>query len=300
MQTFLIILPLIVIALTGYLSVKTKLLDKTHIDALTKVCFTLLLPIFLFNTTYHADLSSNMSVSWFLAFYIPIIVLFFIIFFIDKKLNLNPKNSGHNALSSTYSNTVLVAIPILSFYLPTEVAGLAFVLIAFHSALLFTATEVLTLGTGLHSIFKTTKNPIVQSILFGFACNYLSVPIPTLILDPLVQLSRSAIPLALFGLGASIFFIPIRGNLKKGVLLSLVKLLVLPLFVFITAEYVMSLPPIQVFIAVILTASPTGVGAYIMAKNNDIGEELAAKIVVISTILCPITYLFWLNVLPIP
>jgi predicted permease len=299
MQTLLLILPLIIIAFSGYLSVKLKLFNKAQIDALTHICFTLLLPIFLFNTTYHADLSSQLSLSWFAAFYLPVITVFFLVYLFNKRFYAS-ESAGQRALTATYSNTVLVSIPILYFYLPIEVAGLAFVLIAFHSALLFSVTELLGEGTGIKNLLKATKNPIVLSILSGFAFNLFNIPIPELLFEPLVKLSQSAISLALFGLGASIYFLPVRGNIKLSLILTSAKLFVLPMLVFIFAHYVLYLTDIQTFIAVLLTASPTGVGAYIMAKKNGVGEEVAATTVVISTLICPLTYIFWLSFLPIP
>jgi predicted permease len=298
MNTFTIILPLAIICFLGYLTVRVKLFNKVQMDSLSAISFNLLVPIFLFKSTYQTNLDIALSAQWFLSFYIPLVVSFFTIVCFNKYL-LKQKNDHAtlSALSATYSNTVLVAIPIIASILSATAAGSAFVLIAFHSAVLFTLTEVLINNSGFKPLLKAGKNPIVLSILGGFSFNLLGVNIPDLLLQPLATLSASAIPLALFGLGASMYYLPFKGNRRVAFINSFYKLMILPALVYITGHYVFDLSAEQIFIAVILTASPTGVGAYIMASKHQSAKDISASTVVISTVLCTFSYLFWINFL---
>jgi predicted permease len=298
MNTFFIILPLIIICFLGYLTVRVKLFNKAQMDSLSAVSFNLLVPLFLFNSTYKTNLEIALSPQWFLSFYIPVIASFIVIFMINK-YRLKHKNdySALTALSATYSNNVLVAIPIVASILSETAAGSGFVLIAFHSAVLFTLTEILVNNSGFKTLIRAGKNPIVLSILGGFSLNLLGVSIPDLLLNPLTTLSASAIPLALFGLGASMYYLPFKGNRTVALINSVYKLMLLPAFVYLTGTYVFELTSEQIFIAVMLSASPVGVGAYIMAKKHNIAADISASAVVLSTLLCIFSYLFWINFL---
>jgi len=297
MNTLAIISPLALICLLGYLSVRVKLFNKQQIDGLSAICFNLLIPLFLFRTTFKTDLSAEISLSWFASFYIPVICYFVLVYTFNKWQKKPQGKATLEALAASYSNTVLIAIPVITFYLSEQSAGRAFVLIAFHSAILFSFTELLVNNTGYKTVLKTLKNPIVLSILAGLTCNLIGLPIPEQILAPLATLSQSAIPLALFGLGASIFFLPIKGNRSLAFVYSAAKLIVLPLMAYLLATYGFNLSYEQTFIAVLLVASPTGVGAYIMATKYQQSENVAATTVVFSTLLSPLTYFLWIELL---
>lgn len=297
MNTLEIIAPLATICFLGYLSVRVKLFDHGQINALSAICFNLLLPLFLFKTTYGTSLEGQLSLSWFSAFYVPVVLHFLAIFCINKLRNKQTDKATIESLIGSFSNTVIIAIPIITFYLSEQSAGRAFVLIAFHSAILFSLTELFINNAGYKTIIKTLKNPIVLSILGGLTCNLMGIKISDYILEPMATLSVSAIPLALFGLGASIYFLPIKGNRFLALSYALSKLMVLPSLVYLMANYVFTLDSEQIFIAVLLAASPSGVAAYIMSTKYKVSENIAATTVVFSTLLAPLTYWFWLELL---
>ena len=298
MQTVNLLLPFIVICLFGYLSVKANLLNKSLSDALAKLCFTILLPLFLFRSTYQTNLDTNISFNWFLSFYIPVILMFVFVYVVNRRiLKKTQANATLRSLVANYSNTVIIAIPILASILPIEVAGQGFVIIGLHSAVLFTLTEVLLHGKGLKTVLSGLNNPIVLSIFSGLTCNLIGLPIPDLIMEPVSMLSQSAVALALFGLGASMNFLPVRGNRTTSLLLSTHKLLLLPLLVYVLGLYVLDLNSEQLLISVLLTASPTGAASFLIASQHNECRDIAATTVVLSTLLCPLTYLVWLEVL---
>jgi len=298
MQTITLLLPFILICLFGFLSVKVKLLDKPLTDGLAKLCFNILLPLFLFLSTYLTNLDTNISLSWFLSFYIPVIVMFAFVFltnrFVFKK---SQTKATVRSLVANYSNTVIIAIPILATLLPIEVAGQGFVIIGLHSALLFTLTEVMLNGKGLKAVLTGLNNPIVLSIFSGLACNMVGLPIQDLIMEPLNMLSQSAVALALFGLGASMNYLPVRGNRTTSFYLSIHKLMFLPLLAYVLGLYLFELNSEQLLITVLLTASPTGAASFLIASQRNESQDVAATTVVLSTILCPLTYLVWLQIL---
>lgn len=292
------LLPLVLIGLAGFFAAKVKLLDQGQTDALSKVCFTLLIPIFLFNSTYHADLSEQISVSWFLSFYLPVAFLMLLVYGWHRfRLKASASQSAIAALVASYSNTVIVAIPILNSLFSPEIAARAFVLIAFHGAIVFTLTEGFIHQFKLNTLLHGFKNPVVMSILAGLLCNLMAVPLPELLIQPMTQLSKGAIPLALLALGAAMAFMPIRGNRTHSFSLSLVKLFLLPTLVYISSAYLFGLTEAQVIIVVLLSASPTAAVSFLLAVRHNSYQEVAGSTVVLSTLLALVSHLFWLTIL---
>jgi len=298
LNTLLLISPLVLICVIGYLSVRLKLVNQQQSNVLAQICFSVLIPLFLFKSTYQANLSDSISLPWFASFYVPVVFVFLAGYWVNVTFfKKTQKAATIRALVGSYSNTVLVAIPILSTILPVETAAQAFVIIGFHSAVLFTLTEILLYGKGLSALLSGIKNPIVLSIFSGLFCNLIGLPIPQLIMDPIALLSQSAIALALFGLGASMNFMPIKGNRFTAISLSTTKLMVLPAAVLLFANQFLHLSQEQALISVMLTASPTGAACYLLANQHKESVDVAATTVVLSTALCPLSYWFWIEYL---
>lgn len=298
MTTLLLISPLVLICLIGYISVRLNLINQNQTNVLAQICFTVLIPLFLFKSTYSANLSDAISLTWFASFYVPVVAIFFLAYAVNHYIFKQPASAATmRALVGSYSNTVLVAIPILSTILPVEVAAQAFVIIGFHSAVLFTLTEVMLHRQGWSALVKGIKNPIVLSIFAGLICNIIGLPIPKVLLDPVALLSQSAIALALFGLGASMNFMPIKGNRFTSFSLSITKIMILPFAVLLFATSALDLTQEQLLISVMLTASPTGAACYLVATQHNESADVAASTVVLSTAICPLSYWFWIEYL---
>ena len=182
MHTVTLLIPFIAICLMGYGAIRFGLLTQTHSDALAKICFNILIPLFLFRSTYLTDLDTNISFTWFLSFYLPVIACFIFVYGVCRyTLKRGTASATIKALVGNYSNTVLIAIPILASVLPLEVAGQGFVIIGLHSAILFTLTELLMRGISPKAILGGLNNPIVVSIFAGLFCNLIDLPIPELL-----------------------------------------------------------------------------------------------------------------------
>ena len=294
LQTLSIIIPLALICVMGFASVRFSLFQQAQINAVSTLCFSVLIPLFLFKSTSQADLTAALSLEWFVSFYGAILFMFALVFIIARKTQ-STRSSATAAvfsLDATYSNTVLVAIPVLVGLLGEAAAGQAFVLIAFHSAILFTLVELFVNKVKWQTILSSLKNPIVMSIAAGLLFNFSGLTLPELLLAPIAQLGQAAIPLALFCLGASMHFLPIRGNRRSAIILSTVKLVVLP-FITYSIGTMMGLNKEALLIIVLLTASPTGVNAFIVATKHRVEEGISATTVVLSTVASVITISLW-------
>ena len=98
-----------------------------------------------------------------------------------------------------------------------------------------------------------------RSTLFPYTTLFRSIAIPGPLDVTLEMLGRSAIPCALFVLGATLVRYEIKRSIGAASLIAMVKLVLHPIVVFGLAMYVFALPPLWIKVLVTMAAMPTGV-----------------------------------------
>jgi hypothetical protein len=292
MNIISIISPLVIVGLIGFLAAKKNWFNKAQIDALSKFTFHLAIPAFLFQQLANADLST-VDLSIYGAFYLPVLMVYglgwIFNFYFHQKLKTSMPASAVYALAASYSNNVIVGMPVALMVLGEQVLPTIFLVVSLHSALLFGLTSILAANDKQFNwrlfLKQTFYNPLLIAITGGFIVNLLAIKLPSIINDSLLLLGRPAITLALFLLGASLAFYHIRSEIRFILSASILKLLLLPSLVFTSCHLIWQFPPIITATLVILSASPTGVNAYLIAKQQDKHQDTVAGVVVVTTLL---------------
>ncbi len=314
MNILSIISPLITVALLGYFCTRTKWLSKIQLDALSKFTFSISIPAFLFYQMAKADFSEQVSPQLFAAFYFPVLTCYSLAWLINffffqnnpaKNSNTNPHNnsaaSAVFALGASYSNTIIVGLPVLLAALGEQVIGIIFLIVTFHSAMLFALTAAIAAKSSSQKfnwftfIKQTINNPLIISILSGLIVNISGLTLPVFLQNSLALISKPAIALALFILGASLAFYQVRKTITFITIASLAKLILLPSLVYFSSHYIFELDDFIITVLVILSACPTGVNAYLIAVNHKQHQETVAGTVVVSTLFSMLTIPLWLS-----
>lgn len=302
MNILSIISPLIFLAVLGYVIAKHQWLSTEQFSGLSKATFSIFIPAFLFYQMATANLNSQLEPQLFASFYLPVLASFAIGFALNHFFHAHYKGqraaSAVFALGSSYSNTIIVGLPILLLAIGETVLPIIFLIVTFHSAMLFALTSAIATIQGKMNwqsfIKQTITNPLVAAILSGLLFNVSGLSLPNVVEQSLQLLGQPAIPLALIALGASIAKYDIRGERRFIALASIVKLIVLPMLVYITSQHIFKLSPLVVQVLVILSACPTGVNAYLIAQMHQVHRKAVASTVVASTIASVITLPAWL------
>ena len=306
MHIFSIIFPLIFIVALGYSCCKLKFFQQQHIAGLSKFTFYVSLPAFLLLNMSRIDLQQSISLSAFLSFYIPVLLVFASGIIIDRFYLAKHKNyqeHGVFGLASSYSNMVLVGIPIVIASLGKDMIAIAFMIITFHSTLLFALTYLIGAKGSEHAfswptfIKSMVLNPIVLSIGCGLLLNISGIHLFDNLANSLELLATPAIACALFVLGANLAFYKIAANWQPALIASLMKIFVLPAGVFLIGSYALSLDRDILNVLVLLSAFPVGVNAYLIASQIGKHQVTLAGAVVLSTVLSVVSFSFWLSVL---
>jgi len=132
-------MPLILVALLGFSCAKSHWLKRPQIDALSKFTFYISIPAFLFYQMAQANFSKEISPQLFVAFYLPVLCSYGIAFlshyfFINKKNISTSAASSVFSLAASYSNTVIIGLPILLAALGEQVLGIIFLIIIINPA----------------------------------------------------------------------------------------------------------------------------------------------------------------------
>jgi malonate transporter and related proteins len=304
---FSIILPLIFIVALGYSCCRLHFFNQQHIAGLSKFTFYVSLPAFLVLNMSQINLQQSISLVAFLSFYIPVLAIFALGIVIDRYyLNnrvINYQQHSVFGLAGSYSNMVLVGIPIIIASLGKDMIAIAFMIITFHSTLLFALTFLIG-AKGNAKDFRWSKfaksmllNPIVLSIGCGLIINVSGLTLFDNLARGIDLLAKPAIPCALFVLGANLVFYKIASNWQPALIAAILKILILPAGVFIAATYIFQVDQQVSNVLVLLSASPVGVNAYLIACQLKQHQATLAGSVVLSTILCMLSFTFWLAVL---
>jgi len=302
MTVLSVISPLVLVAFIGFIAAKSQWMSKEQINTLSRFTFSLAIPAFLFFKMATAQFSDQINGSLFAAFYLPVLISYTIAYLFNHAILAGDQKhraaSAVFALGSSYSNTVIVGLPVLLMVFGEQVIAIIFLVISFHSAMLFGLTSALASASGGFNwqsfIRQTLSNPLILSISTGLAFNLLAIPIPEFLSETLVLMGKPAITLALFILGASLSYYKIRQTLGHTLAASLCKLVLLPALVYMCAAGIFMLQPVTVTVLVILSACSTGVNAYLIALQQQQHQETVASTVVVSTLVSVVTIPLWL------
>jgi len=127
------------------------------------------------------------------------------------------------------------------------------------------------------------RNPIIMGLLLGVAVNLGGLGLPGPVDTMAEMVGASAVPCALFALGASLAGYPLTGDLPPALVLSFLKVVAHPALVWLLAVPVLGLEGIWVPVAVTMAAMPSGINVYLFGARYDVAPGVAARTVLIST-----------------
>lgn len=281
---------------------ETKLLDESAISQLNSLIFKVLLPVLLFCNVRSSPLNEMGELSYFAYVFLMAIGLFAASTIFVIKIEKENFNRGVMAQAIARTNYALFGIPLIVALYPDGDAALASVLMAIVIPT-FNITSVIVLSyfSDKSSDFKSlcksiAKNPLILSTLLGIVASLINLKLPYVIEQALTNMSVITSPLSLILLGASFKFSSIAKYKKQIIISVFARLIAAPAIVlFITV--LVGYRGIELACMMVIFAVPTAVSSFTMAKTMGGNEDLAASIVVFTSILCIFTLFLFIFVL---
>lgn len=298
MEILEIIFPLLAIALTGYITAKRNYISAKDGDSLAKVVFSVIIPSLLFINTAKATFPPSLPGDFLFSYYAGALLVFVISVGLAKSIfGYSSAEQSVFAMGATYSNAVIVGIPVCAYAIGDATLLPLFIIVSLHNLVLFTTAiifaerDTLSASTFVANVADILKqllsSPITGSLIAGAVVNIAGIPIFKPLDEAISLMSGAAIPCALFVLGSSLSRYSMHGHLAPACVIVVLKLLLLPLLVWILAFRVFTLDPVWAATALLTAAMPTGINAYIVSHKYRACEATIASGIVAST-LCSI------------
>jgi predicted permease len=141
------------------------------------------------------------------------------------------------------------------------------------------------------------QNPLLIGVGLGLLANRSGIVLPEAGTAFFTMMSAAVLPAALFGLGGALNEYRISDSWTQAALMSLFKLIIHPTLAYVLMVWVLHVPFEYARYGILLAAMPTGINGYVFATYYDRGVNVAANVVLISTVAAILTVPFWLFVL---
>jgi malonate transporter and related proteins len=295
------VLPVFGLIVLGVVFARLKMVDGHTAKGLTQFVFTLAIPAFLFRTVVTIKPQDAAPFGLWLVFFGGLSITWIITALLSRKVkSLSPSGGASASMAAGFGNLALLGTPLILSHYGEQAAIPLGLILSVHAPILWFAA-LLHRELARHSGNLSVKN-LVRELIFNLARNGIVIALFAAAiwsktgfgLHPvvdrmLVMLSDASIPTALFALGLSLSTYSLRGQWSGMATLIAMKMVLMPILVFLLARYVIAIPPFWAKIAVLLAAMPTGANAFLFAHRNEESVASVSAAIALGTGLAAIT-----------
>jgi predicted permease len=218
-----------------------------------------------------------------------------------------PARRGVIAQGAFRSNQVFLGLPLVYYAWGDEAVGQVSVMVGLMVILYNTlSVPVLTLPhrqegadawrAFLDALRRILTNPLAVGSVAGMALSASGLPQPRALDTALDLVGRTALPLALISVGAALDLRRLRSELPMTAAVTVLKLVVYPALVWAGVRWA-GLDGLALKATVLIAATPTAVVSYVMAREMDGDEQLAAALIIGTTLAALPATIGWLLIL---
>jgi malonate transporter and related proteins len=285
----------------GYGFAKFNIIDGPAGRGISLFVFNVAIPALLFKTM--ATLASADAAPWSLwaVYYGGIACTWIAAAFASRFIpSLNFSGGATAAMAASFGNLAMLGTPLALSHFGQAVAVPLGLIISVHAPILwFSATLQREFAhhsgsfslrkTGRELIVNLAKNAIVMALIAGSLWRVTGLGLHPIADKMLSMLADASIPTALFALGCSLSAYSLRGSGTGMFALIGLKMIFMPIIVFLLSQYVFALTPLWSKIAVLFAAMPSGANAFLFAQKNDEGVPAISGAIALGTGLAAIT-----------
>ncbi|OYT91246.1 MAG: transporter [Burkholderiales bacterium PBB3] len=305
------LLPVVLLIVVGLVTGKLQLIRQAAVRDLSNLVFLVLTQALLFRTmsTVHVEQLDFQPVSLYFAVAVGL--------FTALLLVQGPSSrAAVLALSGTFSNTVMIGIPLIGLAYGKEALVLLFTLISLHALVLLTmATVVLELlsareqaqaGGGaprnrLATIGMAVRNavvhPVPMPIIAGLLFAQTGWVLPEVVDRPLLLLGNAFGPVALVLVGVTLSQASFGRDFKGALMIASVKTVLHPALM-AAAGWAMGLRGMPLTVLVVAASLPIGANVFLFSQRYQKAEDLVTASVAVSTLMALLTVTLVMTLVP--
>ena len=309
MENFLlalnVVLPIFFIMTLGFFLKKIQMVDENSLNIMNRLVFRVFMSTLLFLNVYNIGDFSKLSIDNLKLLAYAFIIIFIIVFLAwliympkvkeKKKLSVliqgvyrgNFVLFGLAIVDSIYGKEGLATVSLLTIVVIPTFNVLAVIILEYYSGREISKLKLLK---------QVFKNPLIIATLLGISFIILKINIPKPAYKTLSDISKIATPLAFIVLGAELQIGNMLKNIKYLISVNILRLIGNPLIT-IGVGKLIGFQGIELVALLSMSACPTAVASYTMAKEMNADGDLAGEIVATTSMLSIFTIFYWVLIL---
>ncbi|MEK8078948.1 AEC family transporter [Pseudomonas sp. XK-1] len=293
-QTLAITAPVFAMLFLGVVLKRLHWIDTAFINTASSLVFRGTMPTLLFLGIVKADLSTALQPALLLFFVVATLVCFALAWgwaiwripHEDRGIYTQGAFRGNNGIIG-----LALATSLYGDYGLSLGAVLGGVVILCYNVLSAIVLAIYSPGakTGPLAIGKSILvNPLIIGVLLAIPFAYWRIPLPGWLMTSAEYFAQMTLPLALICIGGTLSLASLRQSSGTALSASLMKMVWLPLLATLGA-WLYGFREADLAILFLYFASPTAAASFVMARAVGANHELAAAIIVITTLVAVIT-----------
>jgi malonate transporter len=304
------VLPVFGLIVLGLAFARLKLIDAATARGLTQFVFMLAIPALLFRRVALMESQEAAPLGLWIAFFSGLAITWTVTSIVSRKLeSISASGGASAAMAAGFGNVALLGTPLALAHYGEDAAVPVALILSIHAPVLWfvatlqrelarhsTAISYRQLGREL--FWSLAGNAIVLALAAAALWRLTGLGLHPVVDRMLVMLSDASIPTALFALGLSLATYSLRGQWSGMAVLIVMKMVLMPILVFLALHYLVSVPPLWAKVALLLAAMPTGANAFLFAHRNEESVAAVSGSVALGTGLAAITVsilLYWMD-----
>ena len=282
----------------GYVLRRIQFMSEQDGTVLSKFAFYILLPPLMFTSILSGDASRSLNINFIFSYEIITISIFVLTYLLGVLIKLKTMEKAIFGLNAAYPNYGYIGVPLCILAFGAEAAiPLALILLADTFVLLTTLIFYKLTETRKTSLRELSKeiiqrfiyNPLMMSVFVAFIFSTVDIKIVTAIDRTLSIVAASATAVALIALGVSLNVTSIKNQKSVLFFITVIKLIVHPILIFIVFQFHTNIDPIWVKTAIVCASLPVAANVFVLANYYKNFESESAAAITITTIISSIT-----------
>lgn len=301
---FNIILPVFLLIALGFALVRFEWLQRSHIDGIGQFLIRIGMPALIFHTISTRPIREMIDPVYLGGYTAASLFCFVAMWRFSRRRGQPPVLSVLNGLAGGMANSGFVGYPLLSMAIGSGAAVFFAMNVLVENLLILPLMFILidlaqdgsqSMGVMLKRIvLNLMKNPIILSLLVGLLVSFFGLPVPSVLAKITSMLSAATAPLALLVIGAGLFGLSVRGNVKELLLIASGCLLLMPLLT-VLFLWLLGADRDTLYTGALLASVPTPSIYAVFGRLHGFGQQTAA-VMLMTTLasVLPIFLVLWL------
>lgn len=288
--SFNVVAPLMIYMLIGFLLRRASVVSEQLMRDANNIIYYVTLPLMCYRAIAVADIDAMFATPFLLYMAICILVVYVLAAVLVPIFCKENSRRGVLILGIFRSNDAIFGLAVAAALLGENNLGMMSVAISLSVPLFGTLSviameryrgETVRFGSVL---LRVIKNPIMIACFAGFFVNLLHIQLPAVVQKPIDALASVTTPLAFMLLGGTISFAAVKKNRVAITAISLLRLLLVPMFA-VGTFLLLGFRGEYIVVALIIFGAPVAMVTYTMAVGMGADDELAGTLVAMTSIL---------------